>query len=225
MATLLDQVVDWVKHGFSLGHDGSLQGKYHKTNYKSSLSFKSGVQKSLLKRLAANKTTGPFAWTGDVSTLPFPDCAVNPIGAVPYKYEPDRARACDDPFINEAITPPGFSMPAMQMLRDAAFPYCSWLKSDVAAAFAAMNLSTDDMPWMMFSWYHPDDTTFSGTDQDYLYVHTHGNYGPRPFPHHFSMLMLCVNIAAKSLDIDVPARTAFKPSGRKKLSFSLRSLR
>ena len=58
---------------------------------------------------------------------------------------------------------------------------------------------------MLFAWYHPDDTEFLGTDQDCLYVHTHGNFGPRPFPHHFTMLMLYVNLAAKSLGLEIPA--------------------
>ena len=57
----------------------------------------------------------------------------------------------------------------------------------------------------MFTWYHPDDVTFSGTDQDCLYVHTHGNFGPRPYPYLFTMLMLYVNIAARSQNIDIPA--------------------
>ena len=76
ISTLLDQVEDWATHGFSLGHDSTLTGKHHQPNYKSSIAFRPGVHKSLLKRLANNKTVGPFAWTGDVSELPFPNCAV-----------------------------------------------------------------------------------------------------------------------------------------------------
>ena len=205
ITTLLAQVEDWVTNGFRLGHDGSLTGKHHHSNYKSALEFKSGVTKSLLKRLDTSKTVGPFAWTQDMSDIPMPDCAVNPIGAVRYKYEHDRARACDDPFINTAIDPPGFTMDAMDRLRAAAFPGCSWLKSDVASAFPCMNLCQEDLPWMLFAWYHPDDTDFTGTDQDCLCLHTHGNFGPRPFPHHFTMLMLLVNVAAKSLGLELPA--------------------
>ena len=205
VTTLLQQLTSWVHKGFALEHDGSLIGKHYKQNYKSSLLFKSGVHKSLCKRLATNKTTGPFAWTGSVDDLPFSDCAINPIGAVRYKYEQDRARACDDPFINDAITPPSFSMPAMQQLRERAFPFCSWAKSDVEAAFPCMKLAQGDLPWMLFTWYAPDDTDFTGSGTGCLYVHTHGNFGPRPLPHHFTMLMLAVNIAARAIGLDIPA--------------------
>ena len=58
---------------------------------------------------------------------------------------------------------------------------------------------------MLFAWYHPDDTEHTGSDQDCLYVHTFGNFGPRPWPFEFSMLMLWVNIAAKALNIAIPA--------------------
>ena len=172
VASLSKQVQEWVTNGFPLEHNGTLTGKHHATNYKSSLSYKARTHKSLLKRLSANKTVGPYAWSGDVSSLPFTDCAVNPLGAVPYKTDQTRARACDDPFINDAIMDtPTFKMLALQQLRDGAFPYCCWLKSDVASAFTCMHLTQKDLPWMMFSWYHPDDTTFQGTDQDCLYVH------------------------------------------------------
>ena len=204
VSSLANQIESWVTHGFPLGHDGSLSGKHYTPNYKSSLEFRSGVTKSLLKRLDTNKTAGPFAWTGDLADLPFQDCAVNPIGAVRYKYEPDRARACDDPHINQATLPPGFSITAMQQIRDGAFPCCSWYKSDVASAFPCMPLPQTDLPWMMFTWYHPDDTDFQGTDKDCIYVHTHGNFGPRPYPHHFTMLMLYVNLAARTLGLDLP---------------------
>ena len=82
VSTLANQIESWVTHGFPLGHDGSLSGKHYTPNYKSSLEFRSGVTKSLLKRLETNKTAGPFAWTGDIADIPYPDCAINPIGAV-----------------------------------------------------------------------------------------------------------------------------------------------
>ena len=205
IATLGKQIETWVKHGFPLGHDGTIVGKHHKHNYKSSIQYKEGTHKSLLKRLAANKTAGPYEWSGNVADLPFENCAINPLGAVPYKYEPSRARACDDPIINDAIPDtPTFKMSAIQQLRDGAFPYCYWLKSDVASAFLCMHLQQKDLPWMIFSWYRPDDTNFQGTDQDCLYVHTHGNFGPRPWPYEFTMLMLYVNIACKTLGIPIP---------------------
>jgi hypothetical protein len=47
-----------------------------------------------MKRLAKSKTSGPYQWSGNVQVLPFERCTINPMGAVPYKYEQDRARAC-----------------------------------------------------------------------------------------------------------------------------------
>ena len=205
VTSLSDQIETWVAQGFPLDHDGTMTGKHDSYNYKSSAEFRTGVHKSLMKRLDTNKTAGPFAWAGDVADLPFPDCAINSIGAVRYEYEQDRARACDDPVINEAITAPTFRMPAIEQLRTGAFPYCSWNKSDISAAFPCMHLRQDDLPWMLFTWYHPDDKLFEGTDRDCLYVHTHGNFGPRPWPHHFTLLMLYVNIAAKTLNLEIPA--------------------
>ena len=206
VATLDMQIRTWVSEGFSLDHDNTLLGKFHAPNYTSALEqFRSQTTKSLIKRLQTHKTVGPFSWSGTVDDLPFLNCAVNPIGAVAYKYEPDRARACDDPFINAAIQPTHFKMPALQQLRDAAYPCCSWSKSDVASAFTCMNMAQHDLPHMMFAWYHPDDTEFKGSDQDCLYVHTHGNFGPRPLPYMFTMLMTYVNIAAKAKGLPIPA--------------------
>ena len=206
VSSLIDLIDTWVSNGFPLMQDGTVTGKHHKLNYKSALGqHKQGTHNSLLKRLMTGKTMGPFAWSGSVEDLPFTHCAINPIGAVPYKYEPDRARACDDPIINDAITATHFKMPAMQMLRDDAYPGCSWLKSDIAAAFPTMNVAQQDLVWMMFAWFAPEDTTFSGTDQDCLYLHTYGNFGPRPWPYEFTMLMLFVNISAYAHGIDLPA--------------------
>jgi hypothetical protein len=107
--------------------------------------------------------------------------------------------------INAAIDPPHFKMPALQQLRDDAFPGCCWQKSDIAAAFPTMGIALTDLPWMLFAWYAPDDIDFLGTDQDYLYVHTHANFGPRPWPYEFSLLMLFVNLAAAATGIEYPA--------------------
>ena len=204
--SLGQQLIDWVTNGFPLDHDNSMRGKHHKPNYRSAVEdFKPQVTKSLLKRLATGKTVGPFSWDGDPESLPFTDCGINPLGAVPYKLEPGRARACDDPWINEAITPPHFKMTALDMLRDNAYPFCSWLKSDIDSAFPVMNVRHCDLPWMLFSWFHPEDTTFRGTDQDCLYVHPYANFGPRPWPFQFTMLMMWVNIAGKATGIDIPA--------------------
>ena len=206
VASLSAFIEDGAKNGFKLGVPDSFSGKHHSTNYKSANStFREQTHNSLMKRLAKSKTSGPYQWSGNVQDLPFERCTINPMGAVPYKYEQDRARACDDAIINDYITAPYFRMPANQQIRDLAFLCCSWYKSDVADAFLSMAIATSDLPFMLFTWYHPDDTTFSGTDQDYLYVHTHGNFGPRPWPYSFTMLMLYVNLAAKTLGIDIPA--------------------
>jgi hypothetical protein len=204
--SLSAQISEWVNNGFPLEHDSSLHGKHHAPNYKSAVTeFRPQVTKSLLKRLATNKTMGPYSWSGNVNDLPFTSCGVNPIGAVPYKYEPGRARACDDPWINAAIDPPHFKMTALEQLRRDAYPCCSWAKTDVEAAFPVMHVRQTDLPWMLFAWYHPDDTTFSGIDQDCLYVHNYANFGPRPWPFEFTMLMLYTNIAGKAQGIDIPA--------------------
>ena len=166
----LRRVTTWVRDGFPLMHDNTLHGKHHGLNYKSALSFRAQTHKSLIKRLNTHKTAGPYQWSGDINDLPFDDCAINSLGAVPYKLEPDRARACDDSAINVAITPPHFKQPALQQLREAAYPGCSWSKSDIAAAFPTMNVRQQDLVWLMFAWCAPEDTEFKGTDQDCLPV-------------------------------------------------------
>ena len=106
VTTLIELVSSWTRDGFPLMHDGTLTGKHHELNYKSATeTYRAQTHKSLLKRLDTHKTLGPFAWTGNVQDLPFPNCAINSVGAVPYKYELDRARACDDPVINAAVDP------------------------------------------------------------------------------------------------------------------------
>ena len=101
--TLLDQITTWNDNGFTLRREGLLTGKHHANNYKSALLYKQQVHKSLLKRLTAQKTVGPFLWNGELTSLPWADCAVYPLGAVPYKDDMSRARACDDMICNEGM--------------------------------------------------------------------------------------------------------------------------
>lgn len=205
VTTLLEQIENWNNNGFSLMREAQLTGKHHASNYKSALQYKAQVHKSLRKRLDACKTAGPFLWNGDLTNLPWADCAINPMGAVPYKDDLSRARACDDMLCNEVSIAPYFKQSALQQIRDRSFPYCEYAKSDVEAAFTCMHMSSSDLPWLLFAWYHIDDTTFAGSDQDCLYLHTHGNFGPRPMPFEFTMLMLCVNVAAATLNLQIPA--------------------
>ena len=205
VTTLMQQIEAWHAEGFSLMRHGDMEGKFHAKNYKSALTFKAEVHKSLLKRLQAGKTVGPFPWNGDLGGIPYNNCAVNPLGAVGYKDDKTRARACDDVFCNADNTAPYFKQTALQQIREQTFPYCSYSKTDVEAAFTCMHMAEQDIPWLLFAWYDAADTNFKGTDQDCLYAHTHGNFGPRPMPWEFTCLMLAVNVAAASLNLDIPA--------------------
>jgi hypothetical protein len=145
--TLADHVERSCKQGFSLLRQGNMTGKHDTHNYKSaSQEFRAQTHKSLLKRLAANKTKVLDGWTGEIDCIPFADCALNPMGAVPYKYEPDRARACDDMVCNDDITAPYFRPCALQQIRDRSFQGCSYAKCDIDSAFPCMPLDQADLP-------------------------------------------------------------------------------
>lgn len=113
VSTLLKQLQTWDSHGSSLMQQGTLCGKFHKKNYKSALNYKTEVHNSLLKRLQSGRTVGPFYWDGDINSINFKNLAINPLGAVPYKDDATRARACDNMFCNDDNSAPYFCMPAM----------------------------------------------------------------------------------------------------------------
>jgi hypothetical protein len=83
-------------------------------------------------------------------------------------------------FCNTDNDAPYFRQLALHQIRERTFPYCEYAKSDIESAFPCMHMADDDLPYLMFARDHPDDTEFAGSDQDFLYVHTHGNFGPRP---------------------------------------------
>ena len=114
-------------------------------------------------------------------------------------------RPVDDMVFNCALDPPTFAMCTMQALREEAVPNnCWWWTVDVEDAFANICLGASDRPFVMFRWYHPDDTTFQGTSHDCVYVHVRGNFGPRPLPCIYTMLQLHVNIAAMPIGVSPP---------------------
>ena len=63
--TLMAQIKTWHEHGFTLNREGAFAGKHHHKNYNSAIkAFRTQTHKSLLKRLATQKTAGPCEWSG-----------------------------------------------------------------------------------------------------------------------------------------------------------------
>jgi hypothetical protein len=104
------------------------------------------------------------------------------------------------------------------MLREDATPGCYWWTVDIEEAFGNVPLGSADKPFMLFRWYHPDDTEHLGTCHDFVYLHIAGNFGPRPLPFTYTMIQLYVNIAAMGIGVSPPPsgfiddNTATRPS-------------
>ena len=95
-------------------------------------------------------------------------------------------------------------MCSLQVLREDATPGCWWWTVDVEDAFANVPLGSADRPFMLFRWYHTDDTNFEGDSHDYVYLHIKGNFEPRPLPYIYTMIQLYVNIAAICVGVTPP---------------------
>jgi hypothetical protein len=191
--SLSNLIEDCVEAGeFSLLRQGNLHGKHVEDNYKSAIEARSEVTKALVKRCERGQTAGPFVC--DAHDLPFADYACNPIGAVAKRNSTDM-RPVDDTVANADIKPPTFGMIAIAWLREMASHMCWWWVVDIEDAFANLPIGPTDRPWMMFRWYHTDDTEFRGTCHDAIYMHVKGNFGPRPLPYWYTMYQLYINIA------------------------------
>jgi hypothetical protein len=188
---------------YSLGIDTSMmKGQCVSENYRSALEAKDGVTKQLKKRCDRGQTLGPYR-IEDLKQLGIADLACNSIGAVSKKDTTDM-RPVDDMHCNRAIKPPKFGMCSLQVLREDATPGCWWWTVDVEDAFANVPLGSADRPFMLFRWYHTDDTNFEGDSHDYVYLHIKGNFGPRPLPYIYTMIQLYVNIAAICVGVTPP---------------------
>ena len=154
---------------YSLGIDTSMmKGQCVSENYRSALEAKDGVTKQLKKRCDRGQTLGPYR-IEDLKQLGIADLACNSIGAVSKKDTTDM-RPVDDMHCNRAIKPPKFGMCSLQVLREDATPGCWWWTVDVEDAFANVPLGSADRPFMLFRWYHTDDTNFEG-DSHYCTKH------------------------------------------------------
>jgi len=129
---------------------------------------------------------------------------VNPLGSVPYKYE-DKSRPIDDPFVNDFLSSPYFPMPTFGLVRVFASFGCWIGLQDVKGAFPCLLLDPAMHKFFTFLWHdlrpgepEPDNTRDLVR---YLYVHTHGLFGPRDLPYIWTMYMLFITMAATSLGI------------------------
>ena len=188
---------------FSLGIDRSLmRGKRISGNYTSAEMAREEVTKSVAKRVTRGHTLGPYR-VEDLRAMGIPDLACNSIGAVSKKNTTDM-RPVDDMHANDAISPPKFGMPSIDILREDATPGCFWWTVDAEDAFANVDLGAADRPFMLFRWYHIDDTNFEGSSHDYVYLHVRGNFGPRTLPYIYTMIQLYVNVASMAVGVTPP---------------------
>jgi hypothetical protein len=195
--------MEGAKEGFKHHITSPLTGFHYKHNYKSALVDAERVSVAIKKRIHAGKTIGPFAWD---KSLPFGlnTLCVNPMGSLPYKHEPHRARCIDDPIINEVIDPPPFCMPTFGLLRAFSTPGCWYGLQDVESAFLCLPIHYDMWQFFAFAWAdvtsnHPSAAALRKTAQDFLYFHTHGLFGGRDMPFIFTMYMLFVTMVATAL--------------------------
>ena len=181
-------------------------GLHLRANYKSALQDETRISKALTDRLSNGKTLGPFAWDG---SLPpgYDRLCINPMGSVPYKYEPQRSRPIDDPWVNDYLRAPYFCMPSLALVRLFASPGCWFGLQDVASAFPCLPLHPDMWPFFGFLWH--DLTSNQGANPTarprQLYLHTHGLFGPRDLPYIWTMYMLWVTMAALADGIPLAA--------------------
>ena len=203
MGALSAYVVEGASNGFKCHFESDPpQGLFNKANYKSALEDADRISTSLQDRISKGRTIGPFLWEGSLP-LGYSSLFVNPLGSIPYKYEPWRSRPIDDPIVNEYLWAPYFPMPTLGLIRAFSSPGCWYGLQDVASAFPCLPLHPSMWPYFGFLWN--DLRPGAETPSPSLYLHTHGLFGPRDLPYIWTMYMLFVSMAAVHLGIPLVA--------------------
>ena len=212
-ASLASYIVNGAQHGFSCHFHSRLpRGVHYTPNYGSSRRDATAVSTALLTRLREGKTLGPLPWDGSLPP-PLHTLCVNPLGSIRYKLEPDRARPIDDPFVNDVLYAPYFPMPAFALVRTFSTPGCWYATQDVRGAFPCLPLHPSMWPFFALAWFDlnfphsaqpspsPPSASSRPPHSRFLYIHTHGLFGPRDIPYIWTMYMLFVTLASVHLGI------------------------
>ena len=197
--SLCDYIHDICDDGIRLQPAEHFQGLHSSPNYGSAMKDKEAISEALRSRIAKGQSVGPLPVIQNPLSH-FHTFCINPLGSVRYKLEPNRARPIDDPFVNSALNPPYFPMPAFALIRELSFPGCWYGCQDVANAFPCLHFHASAFPYLAFLWYDVTSTEYKDP-HECMYVHTHGNFGVSVLPFIWSMYMLFVTLSAVDLGI------------------------
>jgi hypothetical protein len=209
--SLLEYITSGASSGFTNHFIEPPVGLHYTPNYGSARTDHLAVSTALRKRLASGQTLGPFSWDHKLPAS-IPAMCVDPLGAVPYKLEPDRRRPIQDAAVNQYLYAPYFPMPAFALVRSWATPNCWFGLQDVEGAFPCLGLHYSMWPFFCFAWYNlgaPPPGGALGSDppdfQEFLYINVAGLFGPRDIPYVFTMYMLLVTLLMVSMGIALVA--------------------
>jgi hypothetical protein len=205
---LVADVVTTFTSGVDLCRRYQIGGKVHYPNYVVEHEFKHSLAASIKKLLSTGKDLGPFAWSGDVGAIPFDVVRVNPRFAVPspYKLEPWRTRPIDDaskgseelPSANSDQKHCPYSLHVLRKFREDLEPGWWIAATDAKGAFQQLPLRIEDMPLFLYTYYDVvNDPELKGTDQDALYAHRFGFFGPRNLPYRWMQVSWLLVAIAK----------------------------
>ena len=200
-----EYIISGITHGFDpLVDESKLSGIIHHKNYPTAFENAAKVTSALRQRVEKGKTVRLGAWAGDKRELAFLGRArVVPLGAVPYKMEPERAR----PFSDHTKT--GFN-PAADMAK---FKHTLKTPDEIAAHlkqnyFARVEDIEDafpTLPWkpyvykyMLVHWFDIDIPLDQQSEPNTLYLHKFGDFGTGPMPGIWDSFVRCTKGMARA---------------------------
>ena len=204
-ADLGNFIMSGIAEGFDpLVDECKLQGIVVNKNYPTAFENAEKVTSALRQRVERGKTVRLGSWNGDKRQLSFLGQArVVPLGAVPYKMEPERARPYSD------HTKTGFN-PAADMskfkhtlktpdeIAEHFKPHYYARVEDIEDAFPTLPWKPYVYKYMLVHWYDIDVPLAEQSEPNTLYLHKFGDFGTGPMPGIWDSFVRCTKGMARS---------------------------
>ena len=200
-----EYIISGITDGFDpLVDESKLCGIVQHKNYPTAFESAEKVTSALRQRVEKGKTVRLGAWSGDKRELAFLGRArVVPLGAVPYKMEPGRAR----PFSDHTKT--GFN-PAADMkkfkhtlrtpdeIAEALKPNYFARVEDIEDAFPTLPWKPYVYKYMLVHWFDIEVPLDQQSEPNTLYLHKFGDFGTGPMPGIWDSFVRCTKAMARS---------------------------
>ena len=197
--------ISGITHGYDpLVDENKLPGIIHHKNYPTAFENAAKVTSALQGRVTKGKTVKLGPWHGDKSQLAFLGRArVVPLGAVPYKMEPERARpysdhtktgfnpAADMPFFKHTLRTPDEIAAELK-------PHYHARVEDIEDAFPTLPWKPYVYKYMLVHWFDLDIPLDQQSEPNTLYLHKFGDFGTGPMPGIWDGFVRCTKGMARS---------------------------